>query len=298
MPEIKEFRENELEFWRKLFFGFIRDEVITGYNIYKKEMHLKNPIILNYLHSELGPKDKHLSELVEVLKNEADMDISEKIKDTILLRDAYYKGKNDPLWINPEKQNFYTLNGEKLEPHRLLDYDGPIIIEEVQHDLSIGINNKSELERVLKVFKEKAPYYLLVQDSSKYLICRKGYAEINGQCYKMEDFLKLFYGTIDSMFIKIAENGRIENPLHFNYGALDVLLLMLNKPSGDAWFDEISHFKFSKRDFESFLSFLVKSKRDLFVKKLDESKELFSLACEEKMKYANKLFIKQYIEII
>lgn len=296
MVEIKEFKSNELEFWRKLFFRFIREELITGYNIYKKELHLKNPIILNYLHSELSSGDKHLNELIEVLKNEADLDISKKIKDTILLRDAYYKSKNDPLWINPDKQNFYTLEGERLEPKDLLDYDGPIVIEEVQHDLFIGINNKRELNQLLKIFKEKAPLYLLVQDCSDYLTCKDGTVEMNNHNYKIKDFLKTFYGVEDLKSVEITKDGKIENPLHFDYGAWEVPLLLLNKPSNEVWFDEISHFKFSKDTFESFLSFLIKSKKDMLIEKLRDNAEISLLSYEESLKYANKLFIKQYIE--
>ena len=154
-------RENEADLARirQTYFPLIKDRTITGYNLYTEEFDYSDaPYFLNYLHSDLKKGDKHLEELIEILKADnldpkSRMTIKERVIDRsqIASRNAVYIV--EPEWENPQNMNYFDFTGNPIPLAQGLQTE-LLIGESVQYDLLLRIEDLKELRRAIDLFKK------------------------------------------------------------------------------------------------------------------------------------------------
>ncbi len=145
--------ERKLSFYRRKFFPLIRDNVVTGYNVYKKIPSVESRFAVDYLHSELGENDAHRGEFFDLLKD-FDRGIPiEKVSESVVDRDAVYETL--PEWENPEDMRFFDVYGNPIPRSELLDFEGRVIGESLQYDLAIPVEDERQLLDLIDVFNKK-----------------------------------------------------------------------------------------------------------------------------------------------
>ena len=151
------FNETILQKYRRLLFPTIGDKVITGYNVYLDRDVCKAPFVITYLHSDLdmdenGQPQRHKQELLEVLQKSSDIQTGEQIVNSIVDRLAVYKiGEWDE---NPAGLKFYDADGNEMQPEELLMYRGTIIAEGRQFELSVMVEDETDVKHVLNLFNK------------------------------------------------------------------------------------------------------------------------------------------------
>jgi len=165
----EDFEKDVLKEFRKLLFPIIVSGKITGYNVYHNRKKSEYPFQVNYLHSDLGllangKQHPHREELLDKLKDISSICITEKITDSIIDRIATYKIGD---WKeNPQGLIFYTDEGRIIDGQELDEYGGIIIAEGKQYDLSLDIEDKQTVWKVLEVLN-KYTYRCKVDDSGQ-----------------------------------------------------------------------------------------------------------------------------------
>jgi len=157
--------EKDLRRIRNTYFPFIKERMITGYNIHMKEYPFENAeFILSYLHANLKPNDRHLRELSDILSRECSL---EKIvftngrvinRSEILQREADYL--TVPNWDDPQDMRYFTLEGDELSRDDAKKLE-VVIGESLQYNLLIRLSNEIDLRNIVNVFKKYAPKYNL-----------------------------------------------------------------------------------------------------------------------------------------
>ncbi|MBI4453094.1 hypothetical protein HY636_00455 [Candidatus Woesearchaeota archaeon] len=151
------FDENILQKYRILLFPQIAIGAITGYNVYADRVTSNSPIIVNYLHSNLGLNDdgtphRHRKELMERLSELAQLKVQERVVNSVVDRVAVYKigdWKENPLGLV-----FYDIKGNAIAIEDLEDYEDILIAEGKQFDLRLEIEDSNLLKKVLALFNK------------------------------------------------------------------------------------------------------------------------------------------------
>lgn len=177
--------KGDLQRIRSVFFPFIAQKLITGYNIYSQLFDFSSHhLFLSYLHSHLQTDDKHFQELSDRLRTVEELDLQEKItlhnklidRREVVKRDAYYLTRRE--WNDPEDMRYFSLNGQEVSPEQAATLES-VIGESLQYDLLIRIQSKDELRRVIDIFKMYASKHVLDKKGKK-IMEEKG-PKINGE---------------------------------------------------------------------------------------------------------------------
>lgn len=162
--------ENDLKRIRENYFPLINQEIITGYNLYPTDNmfnYSQGEIFLNYLHSDLRPRDKHYQELCKRLKEE-DFSLEDRIlindelvdRETLIGRNADYLTR--PGWSNPPNIRYFDTEGNEISAEKAKKSKRRMIIgESFQYDMLIRVKDEPELRKAIDLFKKYASQYKL-----------------------------------------------------------------------------------------------------------------------------------------
>ncbi len=111
--------EKDLQRIRSIYFNLIKNEIITGYNLYPKLFdYSQGNLFLNYLHSDLKPEDRHFQELYKILRSEGFLEeiivINDELVDSreIIEREADYITQSN--WENPLNMRYFDFKGARF----------------------------------------------------------------------------------------------------------------------------------------------------------------------------------------
>ncbi len=177
LEKILQIEKSKIQKIRETLFPLIGNNVITGFNIYENQFHQKSKYLLSYLHSELNPEDKHRQELIEKIKQYADIDIIQNMLFEIVDRHTSYKLKSG--W---KAGHYYTIKAKLLtetEANLALKRKDVVIGVDIQDDMKIHIDDYRELLQVIDVFNRYANTYVINKNTGKFEKKRKGKKLIN-----------------------------------------------------------------------------------------------------------------------
>ena len=173
----QKFNEVIMNQYRSMLFPFISNNIISGYNLYKKRFKQNRSYKITYFHSDMkNIRDKHIKELLSRLKENYDYKINETIKNSIITRIAVYKIGD---WEeNPKNIRFFNSNGDELSIKDLDRYNDIIIAEGKQYEMNLEVNNKKDLRNLIKILSEGVNFYIL-NKNGKIVLSDEGLPKIN-----------------------------------------------------------------------------------------------------------------------
>lgn len=158
--EKPKFDEKTKQYYRRVLFPIIGNNVITGYNLYHDRHKSNAGYAVTYFHSDLGTtRSRHLTELSDRLKESCNPKIVEKITNSVVTRMAAYKIGD---WEeNPEGLRFFDRGGNEIQIDELESYEGIMVAEGIQFELNLEVYNRNELRDLLRVLKRAVNFYEL-----------------------------------------------------------------------------------------------------------------------------------------
>ncbi len=148
-----QFNQKTLRQFRKLLYPAIAQGIITGYNVYNEPKDPSDTAI-HYLHSDLGidengKMDRHLESLIYTINNNFPNTLTTNIASAITDRIAIYQWGD---WKeNPLTTRLYDAHGNRLRDKDADDYEGVIIIEGRQYDLSMTPENWRQRTEIIRI---------------------------------------------------------------------------------------------------------------------------------------------------
>ncbi len=185
--------EAELKRIRRIYFHFIKEGLITGYNLYEKESQPPNTgNVLSYLHADLKPTDKHFQELSAVIKNEFPTGYKILTQNRIVDKSDIVERNADYLttqsWTDPQNMRYFALDGEELTRDEAKKLE-IVVRESFQYDLLINVQEENDLRRLVNTFKKYTSRFSLDQRGLRKKLENK-YAVVNAW-----DIPMLFFST-------------------------------------------------------------------------------------------------------
>ena len=157
---------NALSKIRQLLFPLIGYNVITGFNIYKKQQTKKSEYRVRYSHSDLDTTDTHHKELIEKIGRFTDVAIDENASFEKVDRHTSYRLKRG--WKSAKYYDIEARQLTKKEAIEAMNRKETIIGTDFQKDLRIDLDDYSSLTQLLNIFVDYCHAYTIDRQNGKF----------------------------------------------------------------------------------------------------------------------------------